>query len=231
MRIQLRLCIVWLLLCPAASLGNQYYVGYEGDTLPEEQPGWERVYGHGGAERSIQTDETGNSFLVIDSLSGPLIYDFAEYERPISPGPGERFFAEWRVLILEPHDDRDQGVAIAADDGAILAFEYGYDRVLVAGDVQRFLDFEGGLFHTYRFESDDMRHYTVSSDEVPFDSGRMFDGLLGPYVAFGDAMAGPGGQGSLAIWDYMRFGVTPEPGALLGAIFVGFCACDGRRRW
>jgi hypothetical protein len=134
------------------------------------------------------------------------------------------------MLASESYGAPDHGLAFAPDYGADLGFEYGYDHALVIPE-DWFLLFEGGRFHTYRIESADMLHYTLWLDGLPVHAGEWFDGYTYSYVAFGDGCAGPGGGRSVTIWDYMRFGVVPEPRALFPAVYVGIGVCGVRRRF
>jgi hypothetical protein len=84
---------VVLVLAPAVGLADQYWVAYEANDFPENM-GWLRRYGdengpmHGGAERSV-----AEGILTLDGLRHDQIYDGAEMQRPIDPGPGELFVA------------------------------------------------------------------------------------------------------------------------------------------
>lgn len=216
------------LAAPAAATPS--WVAWEGEDFPENQ-GWERVYGNedgpqeGGAERTIQ-----DGVLTIDSLRSNQIYDFYELDRPIDPDPGELFVAEWRVHILAIEGNpgtADSGVGIAPDDGGILGLFYFVDRIesVAEGWFEPIVPF---VFHTYRIESDNMISYSLSIDGAVVRSGSwdLFS-LNESFFNFGDGVQG---ARSLTEWDYVHFGVLPEPTtAVLGAL-VGALAWT-RRRW
>jgi hypothetical protein len=242
--------VTFLCLACAVARADRWTVSYEGNDMPESEPGWWRAYANGGAVRSIETDpdDPNNHFLVINSLANQMIYDYAQYNRQMDPsGPREKFWAEWRVLVSEAYGGPDQGVAFAADNGNIVGFDFGYDYVCSDLDAWS-MPIAPGAFHTYRLESWDMVTYSLWVDGQLARSAPFFEGLLHSYAAFGDGVQG-GGDRSVGKWDFFRFGVSdgfepggitwdswesgiataPEPGAfLLGTICV--CVHGGRRR-
>lgn len=221
-------CVLFVGAVVGLAPASQYWVAYEGNDFPENQ-GWERAVSsqYGGAQRSIETDEYGNNYLVIDSLASQMIYDFAEMDRPINPTePGERFICEWRLLIPEFYGYRQSAVGIAPDQYGILGFSYTYDDVI--GSTEEWsLPIDPGVFHTYRLESYDMVSYQLWIDGAFAKSGTWYlNSLNRSFVNFGDGTQG-GQTRSLEKWDYFRFGVVPEPGCAMLLIIA--CVCGGRR--
>ncbi len=202
---------------------NIYSVNYEGNVLPEQEPGWYRVHTNPGAVRYIETDpdDPNNKFLFINTLADSMIVDYARYPRQMDPdGPDEVFRAEWRILVAEHYGVEEQSVGFISDNDNSVSFTYGYDSIYCWVD-QWSMPIEPGVFHTYRFESADMYHYTLWLDGQEIHNGLFFEAL--PY--FGHAFFGDDAQGgaarSVVKWDYVRFGVyqVPEPaslGSLLG---------------
>jgi hypothetical protein len=205
-----RLLAILLGVTSVGAWATPYYVGFEGDCMPEEMPGWQRSYStqYGGAQRSVETDEQGNHYLVIDSLASQMIYDFAEMDRPINPTvSGERFFCEWRSLIAEHYGYRQSATGVAPDQRGTLAFGYDYDHLYSSREGWS-ISIEPGVFHDYRVESTDMVDYQLWIDGEPILSGYWdLNSLNQSFVTFGDGTSG-GGSRSLVKWDYYRFGVV-----------------------
>jgi hypothetical protein len=221
-------CGVLIAALSPLALATPYWVAFEGDTMPEEQPGWVRHWSgqYGGAQRWIETDPDGNNYLVIDSLASQMIYDYAQMDRQIDPGPSELFVADWRVLISEQYGYYNDGIAFCPDTGGTLAFLYKIDQVRSEREGWTH-SFTPGVFHSYHLESWSMVSYKLWIDGILVRDGFWdLNSLNQSYVAFGDGGQG-GGARSLAKWDYVRFGVVPEPGVL---VLLAVCACDGRRR-
>ncbi len=222
----MRRCLLFGGLCAAllaaGAHGDPYWVAYEGDAMPEDV-GWTRHWGdefgshHGGADRRLE-----DGALVLDSLASDRIYDYYEVDRLIDPGLGERFVAEWRLRVDEPSDDWDAVVVVARDEPA------GHVELCLATDglyiptEHLTLPVDPGVFHAYRFESNDMQVYDLYLDGALLHEGEFQEiSLLQSYVAFGD---GAQGARSLSRWDYFRFGAVPEPSACALAAVVATAA-------
>ena len=207
-----------LLLSLTAALGmmvgqagaEQFWITYEGNDFPENE-GWEHITYNGEAERWIE-----DGALVIDSLHDVHVEDLAKMERWMDPDPGELFVAEWRLLVDEGSGDRDAGVAIARSfEPGYVIFQFGPET---ARDVQDLIWFpvEPGIFHTYRFESHDMVDYELFIDGQSVHEGTFMTAASNQSsIGFGDMIDG---QASLSRWDYLRFGVVPEPSASVLAL-------------
>jgi hypothetical protein len=197
----------------SAAWATPYWIAYEGNDFPENE-GWLRVWGdeegpyHGGAERSVE-----NGILTIDSLSDDQVCDFSEMQMSIDPGPGETFSAEWRVLIDPQSDPCDVWVVIARDNPpGHAAFSFGPSALWIDPDGVT-IGLAPGVFHTFEFSSPNMRQYRLLVDgTIEYDSSFESYSILQSFVNFGD---GAQGERSLSSWDYFRFGVVPEPSAIL----------------
>jgi hypothetical protein len=196
-----------VLVAPAGA--EQFWVSYEGNDLPENE-GWTRHTGAGGADRWIE-----DGALVIDSLHDVHIYDVAVMEHWMDPEPGELFVAEWRLLVEEESGDQDPGVAIARSfEPGFVAFYFG-PNLAWNGLDNLWWNIEPGVFHTYRFESYDMVDFDFFIDDELAQEGSFHAPSSNQsYISFGDKLDG---RASLSRWDYLRFGVVPEPsGSVLG---------------
>jgi hypothetical protein len=212
-----------LLFTVAAALGvlvaqaraEQYWIAYEGNDFPENE-GWTReINAAGGANRWIE-----DGALVIDSLHNAAIWDTYVIEGISDPGPGERFVAEWRVLSEEMLFWYDSGVTIArTNTPGHLTIHIGVEDILVQREWEH-IPIAPGQWHAYRVESDDMVEYTLSIDEEEAFTGLFEDqSFLQSFVAWGDRA---NGAASLTRWDYVRFGVVPEPHSVVGGIATVF---------
>ena len=199
----------------AAARAEQYWVAYEGNDLPENE-GWEHITYNGEADRWIE-----DGALVIDSLHDVHVEDLAKMERWMDPEPGELFVAEWRLLVEEGSTGYDAGVAIARSfEPGFVLFGVGPDRASNLLDNVSF-DIEPGVYHTYRFESEDMIQFRFFIDEQLTQEGRFLSPSTNQsYIYFGDHADG---WKSLSRWDYFRFGVFPEPSVSV-LILTALCA-------
>ncbi len=226
----MRRCLLFGGLCAALlaarARGERYWVEYDASCgqFPEEV-GWTRHWGdefgshHGGAERRLE-----DGALVLDSLASDRIYDYYEVDRLIDPGFGERFVAEWQLRVDEPSDDCDAQVVIARDDPpGHVAIEFATDGLHIPTEHLT-LPVDPGVFHAYRFESNDMQAYALYLDGALLHEGLFQEiSLLQSFVGFGD---GAQGARSLSRWNYFRFGAVPEPSACALAAVAATVACQ-----
>jgi hypothetical protein len=124
---------------------------------------------------------------------------------------------EWRLAVDEVYGNAprpvDPTVAICSDDGWIVGIEYGHDRIYSGFEPDVSIEYSPGVFHDYQLLSADVRTYELYMDGLLIHSGSFWEGLPGGFVAWGDGVQG---ARSLTHWDYVRFGVVPEPaGGLL----------------
>jgi len=200
---------------------EQYWCTYEGNDLPENE-GWERQWGdpYGpGGPGAIRTLADG--VLTMDSLFDQSIYDFARIRRPgeLDPGVGEVFVAEWRLKVDEVTGDYyDPSVSVNSDDSWIVGFGYYRDRIASKFEDNVWIPFAPDVCHDYKFVSWDMRTYELYIDGDLAHVGTFWDGLTESYVAWGDVVSG---AASRSHWDYVRFGVIPEPASFVMLLALG----------
>jgi hypothetical protein len=220
-------CFGLLLAGTIPALPNQYWVAWEGEDFPENQ-GWTRHWGNWsgpyqgtGAQRTLE-----NGTLTYDTSYDAGVYDYADMQRQIDPGPGEQFVMEWRLKVDEVTGwYADPGVAVAGDDGWIVGLLFGENQVVSVFENCAATPFVPNVFHDFRLTSSDMRTYDLFIDERLARTGSFWQGLTYSGVSWGDATQG---AASLSEWEHFRVGVVPEPaaGTLVGAVI----ACCGRRR-
>ena len=224
-----------LLLSLTAALGllaatagaEQYWITYEGNDLPENE-GWNRDYGnwegphHGEAIRTVE-----DGILTMDSLFDDGVYDYAYLFRPgcLDPEAGELFVIEWRLKVEEVTGDYyDPSVGVGSDEGWQIGFGFYMDRIRSIFEDDVYIPFEPGIFHEYRCTSVDMRSYELYIDGDLARVGTFWQGILDSFVGWGDAVSG---AASRTHWDYVRYGVIPEPTTL--TVLIVFCLGSIRR--
>ena len=223
-------CIVLALFVSASALGTPYWVAWEGDDFPESQ-GWTRHWGNwsgpyqgSGAQRTLQ-----NGVLTYDSRYDGGVYDYSAIRRAVDPAPGELFVVEWRLLAEQDATTTgDPVMGVGSDTAMLLAFQIRRTEVHSLFEQGVSLPITPGLFHDYRVTSADMLTYRLFIDGVERRTGSFWQGLTSSFVEWGDLVQSHEG-GSLHRWDYVRFGVVPEPGAL-ALLGVVIACCVGRRR-
>jgi hypothetical protein len=149
-----------------------------------------------------------------------MICDYYKLERQMDPEPGETFVAEWRVRIAEANRSMEAGVWIARDDppGYVMA-EYMEDELWIGREHWSYT-IEPYVFHTYRMESTDMVDYSLWIDDVLVHDGEFYTPTSADsFFAFGDFSYG-GAITSVTEWDYVRFGVVPEPTSLVPVLLT-----------
>lgn len=199
---------------------DEYWIAYEGNDFPENV-GWERIVRGGGADRWIE-----QGTLVIDSTASTGIVDAYKWSGLADPEAGELFVAEWRVRLDRFIRSYDAVVTIArGNTPGHVSFELAEDHVLVRREWER-IDVAPFEWHSYRLESTDMQTYELFVDDVPrFYGAFESQSFLQSFLAFGDEVLG---AASLSRWDYVRFGVVPEPATISMASVM--CLIVLRRR-
>jgi hypothetical protein len=203
---------------------NLYWIAYEGNDFPENE-GWIRRIRGGGAERTLD-----NGVFRLNSLADTEIKDSYTIERQINPDLGEVFIAEWRLRIVENLNFYEAGIGIAPDFPGTLSFQYTLDHVISTRE-----DWSQAItpldFHSYRVESTDMVNYRLWIDGQFARTGQWdLISFNQSFFVFGD-MGQFGGTGSVTEWDYVRFGVVPEPGtgSILLSVLAALAAMYKRR--
>jgi len=208
-----------LLLFTLAALGvltstaraEPYWIAYEGNDFPENE-GWERHWGNrqgshqGGAIRTID-----DGVLTLDTLYDEGAYDFAKLVLPgrFTPGLAETFLVEWRVLVDETLGDHyDADVSLGSDDARQLGFGIFTDHIVNTWDDDVSIPITPGVFHGYRILSTDMRTYALFIDGELTYVGSFTQRLMESYIGWGNVVSG---ASSRSHWDYVRFGIVPEP--------------------
>jgi hypothetical protein len=192
----IRCLLIVLMIGPAVCQAEQFWVSYDAacGQFPE-QCGWTRTTHGGGAARSL-----ADGILTLDSTASSMICDYYRIDRPITPGPGETFVAEWRMRVALQSGCWESLMCAEADDGGDIVLEYGMDGM---GSL-----WEGwsvpivpGAFHAYRLESASMYDYSLWIDGVHVRDG-VFDrpGPPIPFVVFGDGSYGTAPSVSLTEW-------------------------------
>ena len=203
-----------------------YWVAWEGNDYPENE-GWER--GHFGDD-GPQADRTlEDGIMTLDGLASIEIIDGYLMERPLDPGPGEEFVAQWGLRVNQvgnPIFPYDPGFAMTSDDGWRVVMVIGLDEVhsiLEQHDVA----FEPGGFYAWEFRSVNMRSYVLRLNGSVIHTGTFIEtGVLESRIEWGDLVAG---ATSHSDWDYFRFGVVPEPSTNISLLAL-LCASRASRR-
>jgi hypothetical protein len=193
---------------------DEYWIAYEGNDLPENE-GWTRNTYAGGAERWLE-----DGALVIDSISvgDPQATDAYRQVDVRRPERGELFVAEWRMRLDQFEGFYDASVVISRPEPrGWVQFGHGLDHLVVFDEWDE-IPVAPHECHTYRFESHDMDAYTLFVDGAPAYEGYFqTPSLLDPLFAFGNMARG---AASVSRWDYVRFGIVPEPGSLVLVMFL-----------
>ncbi len=188
---------------PVARAG--YWVAYEGNDFPENE-GWDRHAYGGGAQRYLQ-----DSVLILDGRASPDISDFYRWNLPSDPGPGEYFMAQWRMRVDEVTGFAGPDVTVGSYGHGSVILWYQYDRIYSLFEGV-YIDFTPGVFHEYTLISSSMLDYSLYVDGALAYSGVFVGPMSESRVVWGDYTQG---ASSLSDWDWFRFGVVPEPSALV----------------
>jgi hypothetical protein len=209
---------------------DEYWITYEANDLPENE-GWNRSWGnnegpfHGdGAYRTVE-----DGILTMDSLYSQRVYDYAYLRRlgELDSDPGELFVIEWRLKVDEVTSywgAYDPSVGCGTDGALQLALGFHEDWIESVFEDDVYIPIDPYVFHEYRVLSWDMYDYTLYIDGETAYEGSFWQGAMESYMAWGDDVSG---AASLTHWDYLRFGVIPEPGSLTALAIL--CVCVGYR--
>ena len=195
------------------ALAEPYWIAYEGDDFPENE-GWVRSTVGTPPERWLE-----DGSLFIDSRAHLLASDnyTVYFDGGLDPEPGEMFVMRWRLNVHEVAPWEDPGVYVVSDDLWTVLFVFGDGYVSSTHEYNVTADFEPGVFHEFELRSDDMRSYELHIDGNLALEGAFFEGFFSSCAGWGDVVRG---GVSLAEWDYLRFGVVPEPAAWLMTIIA-----------
>lgn len=217
------------LLAISPVMAEPYWVSWSGDSYPEEE-GWTRFFqdanavpGQGGAIRTID-----HGAMLLDSRQDSTIVDNYSMSGFGLPEPGEAFSARWRVRVDEvpAQFPYDPGVAIANEEGWRVGFQLseGGIRSVLEGAA---LSLEPHVFHEFEFRTADMISNDLLVDGQPGLTGTFRPSSGGVRVAWGDFIQG---SRSLSTWDFVEFGVVPEPTLPLFVISALLVITKGVRR-
>ncbi len=200
------------LVVPAGA--DEYWIAYEGNDFPEYE-GWHRI-SYGEPQRWIE-----DGALVIDTLESVSWVDFYRWylNGTLDPDPAEHFIMQWRMRINELIGSRDPGVGVRADTKQAVGFSFDNDSIWSVFEDDVEADFEPGVFHEFEFRSADMLFYELYIDGELRIEGSFWLSLDSSRVGWGDTVQGGASQ---VEWDYVRFGVIPEP--TTGVLFL-LAAC------
>lgn len=219
---RLPLCTLLVFAAATEAPCTPYWIAWEGDSLPESGGIWQRQYGNwDGAGRGEAIRTIQNGILTIDSLHDDGIYDFLRMDSPgaYSLDPGESFVAQWRVRVNESVGfiPLDVGLALFSDDDWGLGLQFGVDSVRSSFERLQF-SYAPGVFHSFELETSDFRAYRLYMDGSLLIDGNFWEpAVTSSYIAWGDGVQG---VTSHSEWDYVRFGVIPEPQSVAGAIVL-----------
>jgi len=216
------LAVAAVLLLAVAAPAEPYWITWEGNDYPENQ-GWQRITYGGGSHRWL-----GLGNMVIDGRASMDISDFYRLDASMDIGPDEFFLMEWRLRVDEVYGFADPGINMTSLDQAMLTIVYSADRFYIL-DEHIWIDFAPGVFHDYSLKSYDLVTYTLHIDGELAHTGQYSPAGWDSGVEWGDYVRG---ARSLSTWDYVRFGIVPEPtGALLGlAALLVLLSSPGIRR-
>jgi hypothetical protein len=200
-----------------------YWVSYEAKgTFPEEE-GWQRHAYGGGAQRSFE-----DGCLVLDAGGVSGIIDNYCISGIADPGPGEVFRIEWRLRVDEA-EYIDPAVVVSSYGHGLVNLTYTREAIYSPPE-DVWIPIAPGVYHDYVLTTGDAVSYELAIDGEPVHAGQ----FVGPWwesaVTWGDSFYA---ATSVSRWDYFRFGVVPEPSAVLvfglGALAV--TSTRARRAW
>ncbi|MBI1825073.1 MAG: hypothetical protein HY287_14940 [Planctomycetes bacterium] len=211
----------------AHAIGDHIVYAYEGDRLPyDEAGGWEGM----PCENScIESVENGNLVLRWFSYGGDAQY-FRTFVNSPSDLP-ESLWIEWRLRSNHPVPC----CSISCDTEVSILYDEIEELVDCYGDFAGTPAFNGSIsgldldqFHTFRFESTDGSHYTLSADGTIFITGVDQGYIAYDYLQFYAHSGCPTVPLPLKIdeLDYIRYGSigsgeaivsTDPPAGILGS--------------
>lgn len=195
------MALIILALGVSRAAADQFWYTYEGNDYPEVEGPWIRYTRGGGAQRSLQ-----DGALVLDSLASMYIVDEYYINTPFVLDPGEALHVEWRVRIDQTPTNPDAAMFIAAGVHGLIFLHYAENGIWSEAEGV-WIDFVPGVFHEYSLWSWDLANYSLFIDGQLAHEG-VFEGPY-PYsdVFWGDVTEAT----SLTTWDFVRFGIVPEP--------------------
>jgi hypothetical protein len=210
--------IVVLMLSASAATASPYWIEWTGDAFPETE-GWIRGSSDPPAQRWLE-----DGSLFIDSRADWYIYEgygWATAPGMMTPGFDETFVMQWRIKVHEIIGYGAPGILIWSDDQHALVMVLGLDFIIddVASTTASFTPHE---WHEFTLSSSNMLDYSLSIDGTPAMEGTFWEDMVPtpPGPRWGDI----GSHRSLAEWDYVGFGIVPEPSSGILMLLACFLA-------
>jgi hypothetical protein len=220
------LIILTSLALVSSAAAEQFWYEYDPSSgLYPEQCGWGRLVMGEGEQRSLD-----GGTLTLNSLASPGIIDSYGISHPVDLGPGESFVVEWRLRVDEVHGGAERPVKPAVHVGfdGYGAVDFSYSESALHSTYEfAWIDFDPYVFHDYSLATSDLLTYTLSIDGTVAHTGRLTTPYFVNAMDWGDEVTG---STSLSDWDYVRFGVVPEPPGALSIISACLAAIVLRAR-
>jgi len=206
-----------VLLTAVTARASPWWASWSGDSYPETGD-WTHYASDPPAQRWLEDGK-----LFIDSRADWYISDSYSQVRPgeMTLGPGETLVVSWRIKVDEviPIGGDDPAVYIGSDDQYAVSLLLGTSRIYSFYETDKSAPFSPGVLHEFTFQSNDMRTYQLLIDGAPAFQGTFFESLFYfPSVGWGDMTS----NRSLAEWDWVECGITPEPAGWL-CVLVALC--------
>ena len=192
------------LLFVSTASADPYWIAYEGNDFPENE-GWTRLWNGPFAERWIE-----DGSLFIDTR--PVLSTCEWYEQhpsAVAPQDTELFVLQWRVKIDEFSGGQlGPSISVFSDDCWAVAFYMNNDSIWSAFECDVYASYEPNVYHEYYLQSSDMRYYELYLDGALAIQGQFWESVTTNKISWGE---GTSSSVSVSSWDYVRFGVVPEP--------------------
>jgi hypothetical protein len=212
---------IWSSACAnRLARADQFWTTWEGETYPEDD-GWTHYTRAGGAQRSLADDA-----MILDGMSSSQIVDEYYISRPLVPSVGELFRLDWRLRVDEEVGFTDPGMFVDAQQTGEVMFGYREDAIYSTLEGV-WIEIAPGVFHQYSLQSSDMLSYYLYIDGELARVGSFSPPTPLSGVCWGDVTEG---ARSRSTWDYVRFGIVPEPATGLACGLVWLAAIGLRAR-
>jgi hypothetical protein len=155
------------------------------------------------------------------------IADVYRMNIPSPPGTGDVFMAQWRLRVSDLTGYYDPAVCVSFYPQGDVTLGYTESAMYSVLEGAWVADFAPGMFHDYALVTANMVDYALYVDGQLAHAGQ----FVGPWnescIQWGDGVLG---ASSLSVWDYVRFGVVPEPATGLLFALGGLAAMLLRTR-
>ncbi len=215
MYVRKRLIIVGVLVATAPlAAAAPWSIAYEGNDYPENE-GWVRLF-----ESTPPTRQLDDSILTLDTrpTDFDLDYYIQEPSFKTSPDAGETLVIEARLRVTDIVGLSDTFFTFIDEQSYAVSIRFYGDGVDSLLEEWPAVPVDTSQWHTYRLESEDMRSYRLLIDGVLVQHG-VFERIISSNRFGWGHDTDP--SDARSEWDYVRFGVIPEPSTVLGV--VGLC--------